>query len=91
LADLSVDFVESSMVWRVVEHGDRRWNVSVAAERRAHSAEWNLVFSFRCVSADGQSVWVTYPLSSASKAALFAQADRLSDDALAAALAERLG
>jgi hypothetical protein len=79
------------MVWRVVEHDDRQWNVSVAAERRAHSAEWNLVFSFRSVSADGQSVWVTYPLSSASKAALFAQADRISDDALAAALAERLG
>ena len=79
------------MVWRVVEHGHRRWNVSVAAERRAHSAEWNLVFSFRCAGPDGQSVWVTYPLSSASKAALFAQADKLSNDALAAALAERLG
>jgi hypothetical protein len=91
LADLSVDFVESPMVWRVVEHGDRRWNVSIAAERRAQSAEWNLVFSFRCVSADGQPVWVTYPLSSASKAALFAQAERLSNDALTAALAERLG
>ena len=79
------------MVWRVVEHGDRHWNVSVAAERRAHSAEWNLVFSFRSSGTETQSVWVSYPLSSASKAALFAQADRLSDDALAAALAERLG
>ena len=79
------------MVWRVVEHGDRHWNVSVAAERRAHSAEWNLVFSFRCMGTEAQSVWVTYPLTSASKAALFAQADKLSNDALAAALAERLG
>jgi hypothetical protein len=79
------------MVWRVVEHGDRHWNVSVAAERRAHSAEWNLVFSFRCGGTVPQSVWVTYPLSSASKAALFAQAEKLSNDALAAALAERLG
>jgi hypothetical protein len=79
------------MVWRVVEHGDRHWNVSIAAERRAHSAEWNLVFSFRSPGADAQSVWVTYPLSSASKAALFAKADKLSNDALAAALAERLG
>ena len=79
------------MVWRVVEHGARRWNVSVAAERRAHSAEWNLVFSFRCAGAETQSVWVTYPLSSASKAALFAQADKLSNDTLAAALAQRLG
>ena len=79
------------MVWRVVEHRKRRWNVTVAAERRAPSAEWNLVFSFRCPGADAESVWVTYPLSSASKAALFAQADKLSNDALAAALAERLG
>ena len=79
------------MVWRVVEQGERRWNVSVAAERRAHSAEWNLVFSFRCTGPPGQSVWVAYPLSSSSKAALFAQAERLSNDALAAALAERLG
>ena len=79
------------MVWRVVEHGARCWNVSVAAERRAHSAEWNLVFSFRCASPDGQAVWVTYPLTSSSKAALFAQADKLTNDALAAALAERLG
>ena len=79
------------MVWRVVEHGDRRWNVSVAAERRAHSAEWSLVFSFRCAGTETQSVWVTYPLSSASKAALFAQADKLTNDVLTAALAERLG
>ena len=79
------------MVWRVVEHGDRQWNVSVAAERRAHSAVWNLVFSFRCPGTDAQSVWVTYPLSSASRAALFAQADKLPNDVLAAALAERLG
>jgi hypothetical protein len=90
LADLSFDFVESSMVWRVVEHGDRRWNVSVAAERRAHAAEWNLVFSFRCTSADGRSFWATYPLSSSSKAALFAQAEKLSNDALTALLAEQL-
>ena len=79
------------MVWRVVEHGDRQWTVSVAAERRAHSAEWNLVFSFRGPGTEAQSVWVTYPLSSASKAALFAQADKLSDDAIAAALAQRVG
>lgn len=79
------------MVWRTVEHGDRRWNVSVAAERRAHSAEWNLVFAFRCAGTDTSSVWVTYPLTSSSKAALFAQADQLPNDALTAVLAERLG
>ena len=79
------------MVWRVVEHDDRQWNVSVAAEGRAHSAYWNLVFSFRGPGTEAQSVWVTYPLSSASKAALFAQAEKLPNEVLAAALAERLG
>jgi hypothetical protein len=78
------------MVWRVVEHGDRRYNVSVAAERRANSAEWNLVFSFRCANPQGASFWATYPLSSSSKGALFAQADKLSDDAIAAFLAQHL-
>jgi hypothetical protein len=77
------------MVWRVVEHDDRRWNVSIAAERRANSPHWNLVFSFRPTDL-GRSIWATYPLSSASKAALFAQAEKLSDDALAALLAEHL-
>jgi len=90
LADLSFDFVESSMPWRVVEHDDRRWNVTVAAERRANSAQWNLVFSFRCVTADRQPIWATYPLSSSSKAALFAQAEKLSDEALTTFLSEQL-
>jgi hypothetical protein len=78
------------MVWRVVEHDARRWHVSVAAERRANAAEWNLVFSFRSVESEQRTLWVTYPLSSASKAALFAQAERLSSDTLAAFLAEHL-
>jgi hypothetical protein len=90
LADLSFDFVESSMAWRVVEHGDRRWSVTVAAERRANSAVWNLVFSFRCTSTERQSFWATYPLSSASKAALFAQAEQLSNDTLTAFLSQHL-
>ena len=46
---------------------------------------------FRCPGAEAQSVWVNYPLSAASKAALFAQAEKLPNDVLAAALAERLG
>ena len=78
------------MVWRVVEHDARRWNVTVAAERRANSAEWNLVFSFRCAEPEQRTLWVTYPLSSASKAALFAQAERIPDDAITALLAEQL-
>jgi hypothetical protein len=90
LADLWFDFVESPMAWRVVEHGHRRWNVTVAAERRPNSALWNLVFSFRCASAERQTFWATYPLASSSKAALFAQADKLSNDALTAFLSEHL-
>jgi hypothetical protein len=90
LADFGTSTTEPLMVWRVVEHDARRWNVSIAAERRANSAEWNLVFSFRSVEPEQRTLWVTYPLSSASKAALFAQADRLSSDTLAAFLAEHL-
>jgi len=78
------------MVWRVVQHDDRRWNVLIAAERRANSPHWNLVFSFRPTEVGRRPVWATYPLSSASKAALFAQADKLSDAALIAFLAEHL-
>ena len=78
------------MVWRVVEHDDRRWNVSIAAERRANSPHWNLVFSFRPADPGQRSFWATYPLSSASRAALFAQAEQISDDAIAAFLAEQL-
>jgi hypothetical protein len=78
------------MVWRVVEHDDRRWHVSMAAERRANSPHWNLVFSFRPTEIGQRSIWATYPMSSASKAALFAQADKLPDAALTALLAEQL-
>ena len=78
------------MVWRVVEHDDRRWQVSMAAERRPNSPHWNLVFSFRPTEIGQRSIWATYPLSSASRAALFAQADKLSDAALTALLAEQL-
>jgi hypothetical protein len=78
------------MAWRVLEHDARRWNVSMAAERRANSSQWTLVLSFRPVDAGRGSLWAAYPLTSSSKAALFAQAEKLSDNALAAILAERL-
>lgn len=78
------------MAWRVVQHADRLWHVTVAAERRANAAQWTLVFSFRPASPEQRTFWVTYPLSSLSRAALFAQADRISDDDLAALLAEHL-
>lgn len=78
------------MAWRMVEHGNRRWSVTVAAERRPNSAQWSLVFSFRCVSTERQSFWAAYPLSFSSKAALFAQAEKLSNEALTALLSEHL-
>lgn len=78
------------MAWRVVEHDARRWNVSIAAERRANSPQWTLVFAFRPVGPGQRSIWATYPLSSASRAALFAQADRIPDDAITALLAAQL-
>ncbi len=78
------------MVWRVVEHDDRRWNVSIAAERRANSPQWNLVFSFRPTDVGQDSFWATYPLSSSSRSALFAQAEKIPDDTIAAFLAEHL-
>jgi hypothetical protein len=79
------------MAWRVLEHADQRWNVSIAAERRPNSPHWNLVFSFRGTELGQRSVWADYPLSSSSKAALFVRADRISDDDLIALLVSRLG
>lgn len=79
------------MAWRVLDHAERRWNVSLAAERRPNSPQWNLVFSFRPSDAGQRSVWATYPLSSSSKAALFAQAERVSNDDLVTLLAQLLG
>ncbi|HEX3233014.1 MAG TPA: hypothetical protein VHR41_02375 [Gemmatimonadales bacterium] len=78
------------MVWRVVEHDDRRWNVSILAERRGNSPQWTLVFSFRPVDQAQGPLWAASPLTSTSKATLFAQAEKLSEDMLAAILAEHL-
>jgi hypothetical protein len=79
------------MAWRVLEHDGRQWNVSLAAERRPNSPHWNLVFSFRPLDPGQRSIWAPYDLSSSSKAALFAQADRISNQDLIALLAARLG
>ncbi|HEX6615723.1 MAG TPA: hypothetical protein VF046_05410 [Gemmatimonadales bacterium] len=78
------------MAWRVVAHDDRQWHVSIAAERRADSPHWTLICWFRPDGVGQRSFWATYPLSSVSRAALFAQADQIPDDALAAFLAEHL-
>jgi hypothetical protein len=78
------------MAWRVLEYAGQRWNVTLAAERRPNSPQWNLVFSFRAVDPGQRSIWATYPLSSSSKGALFAQADRISDRDLVELLAAQL-
>jgi hypothetical protein len=79
------------MAWRVLEHAGQSWNVSIAAERRPNSPQWHLVFSFRGADPAQRSVWAAYPVASSSKAALFARADRISNDDLVALLVERLG
>jgi hypothetical protein len=48
------------------------------------------VVSFRPTSPGQRSVWATHPLSSSSKAALFAQAERISNQDLTALLAAQL-
>jgi hypothetical protein len=79
------------VAWRVLEHAGRTWNVSLAAERTPNSSQWNLVFSFRPSEAGQRSIWAPYPLTSSSKASLFARAERLSDKDLQDLLAARLG
>ena len=78
------------MAWRVLEHAGQTWNVSIAAERTPNSSQWNLVFSFRTADPSRRLIWAPYPLTSSSKAALFAQADRLSNRDLQDLLAARL-
>jgi hypothetical protein len=78
------------MAWRVLEHGGHTWNVSFAAERGPNSSQWNLVFSFRATEPGQRLIWATHPLTSSSKAALFARADRLSNKDLMESLAARL-
>jgi hypothetical protein len=81
------------MSWRVIAHGDQVWHVDAVAERRANTAAWQLVLSFRAASegrGGRQSFWTPYPLEATSKSALFIQAERIPDAALSKLLAEQL-
>lgn len=84
------------MSWRVIAHGDQVWHVDAVAERRANTAAWQLVLSFRAASeslrgaGSRRSFWTPYPLEATSKSALFIQAERIPDTALSQLLAERL-
>ena len=79
------------MSWRVIAHGDQIWHVDAVAERRANTAAWQLVLSFRAASEGRrQSFWTPYPLEATSKSSLFIQAERIPDAALSQVLTERL-
>jgi len=78
------------VAWRVLEIGDTTWKVSIAAERRANSDQWGLVFSFREAGPNPRRFWAPYPIQSASKAALFSQAEKLADRQLVDLLTQRL-
>jgi hypothetical protein len=76
------------MAWRVVELDDRVWNVTVAAERRAHSDRWNLVLSFREQDVGTRPFWAEYPLSASSRSSLLMQAEKIPNERLTAVLAD---
>jgi hypothetical protein len=82
------------MSWRVIAHGDQVWHVDAVAERRANTAAWQLVLSFRAASeplpGQRRSFWTPYPLEATSKSSLFIQAERIPDAAIAQLLAECL-
>jgi len=78
------------MAWRVLEHAGQSWNVSFAAERQPNSPQWSLVFSFRPAAAGQRSIWAPHHLTSSSKSALYAQADRISNKELVQLLTEKL-
>ncbi|HSE27563.1 MAG TPA: hypothetical protein VLA95_04990 [Gemmatimonadales bacterium] len=79
------------MPWRLVAIGDTVWSVTPAAERGVHSALYRLVLSCRPRGGSGPSVVVPYPLESPSKAAVFAQAETIPPERIAAFLGEQLG
>ena len=78
------------MAWRVISSGDMVWQVSAAAERAAPSPSWRLVLSFRSSGARPASFWAPYPIVSSSKSALFAQAEQIPNEKLAAVLVDHL-
>lgn len=78
------------MPWRQLEIGDQVWNISIAAERQANSDQWGLVLSFRAAGPNPRRFWAPYPVSASSKAAIYSQAETLSDQELATVLTEHL-
>ena len=60
------------------------------AERVAHANSWRLVLAYRAPAPRRASVWAPYPIESSSKAMIYAQAERIPPEKLAAVLAERI-
>lgn len=78
------------MAWRTLAVDNCEWSVSVSVERRPGSNDWTLVAGFRSSSPDHRRYWIPLPFTSSSKAALFAQADTLSQEELLGLLRARL-
>ncbi|MBL8985954.1 MAG: hypothetical protein JNJ80_06775 [Gemmatimonadetes bacterium] len=76
------------MAWRVIEVGGEVWNISIAAERRANSDQWELVLSFRSAGPNPRRFWAPVPMQSTSKATIYSQAEKLSDRELVELLNE---
>lgn len=61
------------------------------AERVANTHAWRLVLSCRVAGESRGALWASTGLQSSSRSDLYAQADRLSDDKVAAVVARHLG
>jgi hypothetical protein len=64
--------------------------VSGAVVRQPGTTDWTLVAAFRSADPESRRLWVPLRISSPSKAELFARADAMSQDDLAAALRAHL-
>jgi hypothetical protein len=78
------------MSWREVLIGETRWSVAPVAERVANTHAWRLMLSCRVAGDAKGAVWANTGLQSSSRSDLYAQADRLSDDKVAAVVARHL-
>jgi len=80
------------VAWRVIAYGDKVWNVDARAERPAASYARYLRVLFRVNSGRMQerALWADCLAEASSKSALFVQAERIPDKALARLLVERL-
>lgn len=78
------------MAWREITVGETRWSVAPVAERVANTHGWRLMLSCRAAGKPSGPLWASTGLQSSSRSDLYAQADRLSDDKVAAVVAKHL-